>query len=121
MFRMIFSSSRVIFDEIHYMKDRERGVVWEESIIFLPPAVKMVFLSATMSNTTDFAEWICAVHRKPCHVVYTDKRPVPLQHYAFPVGGAGLYLVVDEKVNWRSSSAFFLLLVRFCLQASPDR
>jgi ATP-dependent RNA helicase DOB1 len=117
---MILSSSRVIFDEIHYMKDRERGVVWEESIIFLPPAVKMVFLSATMSNTTDFAEWICAVHRKPCHVVYTDKRPVPLQHYAFPVGGAGLYLVVDEKVR-RSSSAFLLLLICFCLQASPDR
>lgn len=81
------------------MKDRERGVVWEESIIFLPPAVKMVFLSATMSNTTEFAEWICAVHQKPCHVVYTDRRPVPLQHYAFPVGGAGLYLVVDEKVR----------------------
>ncbi|KAK6147476.1 hypothetical protein DH2020_018388 [Rehmannia glutinosa] len=48
----------VIFDEIHYMKDRERGVVWEESIIFLPPAIKMVFLSATMSNATEFAEWI---------------------------------------------------------------
>ncbi|KAJ4828638.1 DExH-box ATP-dependent RNA helicase DExH10, partial [Turnera subulata] len=39
----------VIFDEIHYMKDRERGVVWEESIVFLPPVIKMVFLSATMS------------------------------------------------------------------------
>lgn len=94
----------VIFDEIHYMKDRERGVVWEESIIFLPPAIKMVFLSATMSNATEFAEWICKLHAQPCHVVYTDFRPTPLQHYAFPVGGSGLYLVVDEKEVFREDN-----------------
>ncbi|KAF5194894.1 Superkiller viralicidic activity 2-like, partial [Thalictrum thalictroides] len=94
----------VIFDEIHYMKDRERGVVWEESIIFLPPAIKMVFLSATMSNATEFAEWICYLHKQPCHVVYTDFRPTPLQHYAFPLGGAGLYLVVDENEQFREDN-----------------
>lgn len=94
----------VIFDEIHYMKDRERGVVWEESIIFLPPAIKMVFLSATMSNATEFAEWICHVHKQPCHVVYTDFRPTPLQHYVFPMGGSGLYLVVDEHEEFREDN-----------------
>ncbi|XP_010467134.1 PREDICTED: DExH-box ATP-dependent RNA helicase DExH10 [Camelina sativa] len=94
----------VIFDEIHYMKDRERGVVWEESIIFLPPAIKMVFLSATMSNATEFAEWICYLHKQPCHVVYTDFRPTPLQHYAFPVGGSGLYLVVDDNEQFREDN-----------------
>ncbi|KAB2599973.1 superkiller viralicidic activity 2-like 2 [Pyrus ussuriensis x Pyrus communis] len=94
----------VIFDEIHYMKDRERGVVWEESIIFMPPAVKMVFLSATMSNATEFAEWICNLHKHPCHVVYTDFRPTPLQHYVFPVGGNGLYLVVDENEQFREEN-----------------
>uniref|UniRef100_A0A0C9RKJ1 TSA: Wollemia nobilis Ref_Wollemi_Transcript_13665_3749 transcribed RNA sequence n=1 Tax=Wollemia nobilis TaxID=56998 RepID=A0A0C9RKJ1_9CONI len=94
----------VIFDEIHYMKDRERGVVWEESIVFLPPAIKMVFLSATMSNATEFAEWICKLHSQPCHVVYTDFRPTPLQHYAFPIGGSGLYLVVDEKEQFREDN-----------------
>ncbi|KAH0466635.1 hypothetical protein IEQ34_003873 [Dendrobium chrysotoxum] len=87
----------VIFDEIHYMKDRERGIVWEESIIFLPPTIKMVFLSATMSNAIEFAEWICKLHKQPCHVVYTDFRPTPLYHYVFPVGGSQLYLVVDEN------------------------
>jgi superfamily II RNA helicase len=40
----------VVFDEVHYMRDVERGVVWEESIILLPPAVTLVFLSATLSN-----------------------------------------------------------------------
>ncbi|KAJ7567122.1 hypothetical protein O6H91_02G132600 [Diphasiastrum complanatum] len=91
----------VVFDEIHYMRDRERGVVWEESIIFLPREIKMVFLSATMSNATEFSEWICSLHKQPCHVVYTDFRPTPLQHYAFPVGGSGLYLVVDEKGQFK--------------------
>jgi ATP-dependent RNA helicase DOB1 len=94
----------VIFDEIHYMKDRERGVVWEESIIFLPPAIKMVFLSATMSNATEFAEWICFLHKQPCHVVYTDFRPTPLQHYVFPMGGSGLYLVVDENEQFKDEN-----------------
>lgn len=98
----------VIFDEIHYMKDRERGVVWEESIIFLPPAIKMVFLSATMSNATEFAEWICNIHKQPCHVVYTDFRPTPLQHYVFPVGGSGLYLVVDENEQFKEDNFFKL-------------
>ncbi|KAF7115617.1 hypothetical protein RHSIM_RhsimUnG0051300 [Rhododendron simsii] len=93
----------VLFDEIHYMRDRERGVVWEE-IIFLPPAIKMVFLSATMSNATEFAEWICNLHKQPCHVVYTDFRPTPMQHYVFPMGGSGLYLVVDENDQFREDN-----------------
>lgn len=48
----------VIFDEIHYMKDTERGIVWEESIIMLDPHIQCVFLSATLANATQFAEWI---------------------------------------------------------------
>ncbi|VAH93952.1 unnamed protein product [Triticum turgidum subsp. durum] len=107
----------VIFDEIHYMKDRERGVVWEESIVFLPPAIKMVFLSATMSNATEFAEWICNLHKQPCHVVYTDFRPTPLQHYVFPIGGSGLYLVVDENGQFREDN-FLKLQDTFAKQPS---
>ena len=83
----------MIFDEVHYMQDRERGVVWEEAIIFLPKGIRMVFLSATLSNASEFAGWVCHLHQQPCHVVYTDFRPTPLQHYAFPTGGSGLYLV----------------------------
>jgi ATP-dependent RNA helicase DOB1 len=43
----------------------------------------------------------CHFIKQPCHVVYTDFRPVPLQHYIFPAGGDGLHLVVDEKGNFR--------------------
>lgn len=44
------------------------------------------------------------VHKQPCHIVYTDYRPTPLQHYVFPSGGDGLYLVVDEKGKFREDS-----------------
>ncbi|RWS27306.1 superkiller viralicidic activity 2-like 2 [Leptotrombidium deliense] len=94
----------VIFDEIHYMRDRERGVVWEETIILLPDNVHYVFLSATIPNARQFAEWICHLHHQICHVVYTDFRPVPLQHYIFPAGGDGLHLVVDEQGTFREDN-----------------
>lgn len=56
-----------------------------------------------------FMTWflICGgmqIHKQPCHVVYTDYRPTPLQHYIFPSGGDGLYLVVDEKGKFREDS-----------------
>ncbi|XP_048452932.1 ATP-dependent RNA helicase DHX29 [Rhincodon typus] len=54
----------VIFDEIHYMRDAERGVVWEETIILLPDNVHYVFLSATIPNARQFAEWICHLHKQ---------------------------------------------------------
>ena len=63
-----------------------------------------MFLSATIPNALEFAEWICRIKRQPCHVVYTDFRPVPLQHYLFPSGGNGLYLVVDEKREFKEEN-----------------
>ncbi|XP_050084334.1 exosome RNA helicase MTR4 [Anopheles aquasalis] len=94
----------VIFDEIHYMRDKERGVVWEETLILLPDNVHYVFLSATIPNARQFAEWVCHLHKQPCHVVYTDYRPTPLQHYLFPVGGDGIHLVVDEKGQFKEDN-----------------
>jgi len=94
----------VIFDEIHYMRDKERGVVWEETIILLPDNVHYVFLSATIPNARQFAEWIAHLHHQPCHVVYTDFRPTPLQHYIFPAGGDGIHLVVDEHGQFREEN-----------------
>lgn len=85
----------VIFDEVHYMRDKERGVVWEETMILLPTAVKYVFLSATIPNAREFAEWIVKIKKQPCSVVYTDYRPTPLQHFIYPMGGEGIYCVVD--------------------------
>lgn len=94
----------VIFDEVHYMRDKSRGVVWEETIILLPDKVHHVFLSATIPNALEFAEWIVKTHNQPCHVVYTDFRPTPLQHYLFPAAGDGIHLVVDEKGTFREEN-----------------
>lgn len=94
----------VIFDEVHYMRDKSRGVVWEETIILLPDKVRYVFLSATIPNAMQFAEWIVKTHNQPCHVVYTDYRPTPLQHYLFPAGAEGIHLVVDEKGVFREEN-----------------
>lgn len=94
----------VVFDEVHYMRDKSRGVVWEETIILLPDKVRYVFLSATIPNAMQFAEWITKTHNQPCHVVYTDFRPTPLQHYLFPAGADGIHLVVDEKGVFRDEN-----------------
>ncbi|KAF1810270.1 ATP-dependent RNA helicase DOB1 [Eremomyces bilateralis CBS 781.70] len=94
----------VVFDEVHYMRDKSRGVVWEETIILLPDKVHYVFLSATIPNAMQFAEWITKTHNQPCHVVYTDFRPTPLQHYLFPSGSDGIHLVVDEKGAFREEN-----------------
>jgi ATP-dependent RNA helicase DOB1 len=94
----------VIFDEVHYMRDKERGVVWEETIILLPNFVKYAFLSATIPNAKEFAQWICKIKNQPCNVVYTDFRPVPLQHYVYTSGSEGIYLVVDDKGNFREEN-----------------
>lgn len=94
----------VVFDEIHYMRDKTRGVVWEETIIMLPDKVRYVFLSATIPNAFQFAEWIAKIHHQACHVVYTDFRPTPLQNYFYPCGGKGARMVVDEKGNFNESN-----------------
>jgi len=74
--------SWVIFDEVHYIDNPERGTVWEESLIFLPPHIKMLALSATIPNILELAAWIESIHKKPIKVVIEEKRPVPL-HFFF--------------------------------------
>ena len=54
----------VIFDEIHYLRDRNRGVVWEEVLILLPRQVLLVFLSATLPNADEFAKWVAKLKNK---------------------------------------------------------
>ena len=71
----------VVLDEVHYLADRFRGPVWEEIIIHLPQSVRIVGLSATVSNVEDFADWIASV-RGETKLVVSEHRPVPLEQYA---------------------------------------
>ncbi|MBU4488417.1 MAG: DEAD/DEAH box helicase [Candidatus Omnitrophica bacterium] len=73
--------SWIIFDEIHYLDDYERGTVWEESLIFLPKHMNMLALSATIPNIDELSAWIQSIHKKPLKVVKEDKRPVPLHFF----------------------------------------
>ncbi|GLJ42713.1 hypothetical protein SUGI_0885500 [Cryptomeria japonica] len=76
----------VIFDEVHYVNDVERGVVWEEVIIMLPRHINIVLLSATVPNRLEFADWIGRTKKKKIYVTGTTQRPVPLEHYLYYSG-----------------------------------
>jgi len=71
----------VIFDEIHYLDDPERGTVWEEAILFTPPEVRILSLSATAPNIQELASWIRTIHDRPIEVVEETHRPVPLEFH----------------------------------------
>lgn len=73
--------SWIIFDEIHYIDDYERGTVWEESLIFFPQHMKLLALSATIPNIDEFAKWLETIHKRPIKIVKEDKRPVPLHFF----------------------------------------
>lgn len=84
----------VVLDECHYMNDRDRGTVWEESIIYAPPTVQLVALSATIANSDQLTDWIGEVHG-PTNLIYSDFRPVPL-HFGF-CSTAGLFPLLDPS------------------------
>jgi superfamily II RNA helicase len=74
----------VIFDEVHYINDPDRGQTWEQTILMLPSHVQMVLLSATIDNPKGFAEWIeSRPNSKEVYLASTEHRVVPLTHYGF--------------------------------------
>lgn len=95
----------VIFDEVHYINDAERGVVWEEVLILLPDHVNMIMLSATVPNTLEFADWVGRTKKKKIWVISTPKRPVPLEHFLY-TGSNGK--TRDEMFLLQDSNGAFL-------------
>uniref|UniRef100_A0A1B0DPT9 Uncharacterized protein n=1 Tax=Phlebotomus papatasi TaxID=29031 RepID=A0A1B0DPT9_PHLPP len=91
----------VIFDEVHYITDADRGHVWEEVLILLPANVTIVMLSATVPNTLEFASWVGQTKKKKVYVVSTLKRPIPLKHYLYVPFVAKnkeeIHLILDEN------------------------
>ncbi|MCK5686130.1 DEAD/DEAH box helicase [bacterium] len=71
----------VIFDEIHFLGDIERGTVWEEAIIFTPDEVQILALSATISNIKELAYWIGTIRNDQVFTIIEKTRPVPLTYY----------------------------------------
>ncbi|KAI1305255.1 Helicase SKI2W [Halotydeus destructor] len=94
----------VIFDEVHYCNDPERGHVWEEVFIMLPEHVGLVLLSATVNNVEQYADWLGRTRNKKTYVMATTKRPVPLEHYLFTGKGTRgkeqKFLFIDSGSNF---------------------
>ncbi|MGM0426330.1 MAG: DEAD/DEAH box helicase [Thermodesulfobacteriota bacterium] len=77
----------VVLDEAHYLSDPERGVVWEEVLIYLPPRIRLLLLSATISNAEEVCAWLKQIRGTSPRVVRSEERPVPLKSlFLFPSG-----------------------------------
>ena len=77
----------VVLDEAHYLGDQDRGVVWEEVLIYLPSRAKLLMLSATIQNAQEICDWLEWLRQKPCRWVTAHERPVPLYPlFLFPSG-----------------------------------
>jgi superfamily II RNA helicase len=79
----------VVFDEVHYINDRERGKVWEETMILLKPEIQQVLLSATIDHPELFASWLADLKQKEVHLLSTSYRIVPLSHHVLIGCGSG--------------------------------
>jgi len=102
----------VIFDECHYINDRDRGHVWEEVMILLPPEVRLVMLSATLDHPEYFAEWLGELKKRPINLISTEYRIVPLthtlwydKHYHVLMDAKNIYneKVYKDWINWREN------------------
>lgn len=80
---LILNVSSVVFDEIHFMNDPERGTVWEEAILFSPATTRFLCLSATIPNVKEFASWVQTLKDHPVEIIEYATRAVPLHHYVF--------------------------------------
>ncbi|KAM6184482.1 LOW QUALITY PROTEIN: superkiller complex protein 2, partial [Sarcoramphus papa] len=100
----------VIFDEVHYINDAERGVVWEEVLIMLPEHVKLILLSATVPNALEFAQWVGRTKRRRLRVISTRQRPVPLEHFLYtgnsPRTRHQLFLLLDARGNFSTQGYY---------------
>jgi superfamily II RNA helicase len=88
----------VVFDECHYINDRDRGAVWEETMILLPPSTNLVLLSATIDGPEKFAGWLGALKQKPIHLISTQYRIVPLMHGVYR--GEEFLPIMDNKEHF---------------------
>ena len=102
--RLLHDVAYVIFDEVHYLDDRERGTVWEESLIFLPSTTRIISLSATVANVEELGAWMREIRPQDLDVIVDEKRPVPLSHWVhcaghgtFDAWNAGRIRKIEQK------------------------
>ena len=95
----------VILDEAHFLGDTERGVVWEEIMIYLPPRIPLLMLSATIGNAHQIANWLERIRGNPCVVIEENRRPVPLYPLFFHPSGT-LMPLITRQGNKKGASLY---------------
>jgi superfamily II RNA helicase len=101
----------VVLDEAHFLGDTERGVVWEEIMIYLPQRIPLLMLSATVGNAREIADWLISIRNKACRVVQENKRPVPL--YPMLLHPSGTLYPLLVKGGSQSSGRLYKKVVTF--------
>lgn len=93
---------KIIFDEIHYINNPHRGVVWEQSICLIPSNVQIIGLSATIDNEKEFASWIAQLKDNPMNLISTTHRVVPLTHYYYNYEDNEIIEIVTSKNKFQN-------------------
>ncbi|MCB2226481.1 MAG: DEAD/DEAH box helicase [Desulfarculaceae bacterium] len=109
---MDLDAGLVVLDEAHFLGDPDRGVVWEEVIIYLPVRVRLLLLSATVANAAQIARWLEFVRDEPCATVLSDQRPVPL----YPI-----FLMPDGELTPLKSSRGLFGKVKYYVENEGQR
>ena len=94
------SIGAVIFDEVHYINDPDRGKVWEETLVLLPREVNLILLSATIDKADQMADWLGNIKQKNIHLISTKNRVVPLRHYFWDDNYEEMVEIIDDKGNF---------------------
>lgn len=106
-----------IYDEIHFINDESRGTVWEESIIFTPPHIQIICLSATVPNIRELGEWIVSVRHCPLDVIEERKRAVPLVHILYnKYGTLSLEQLLAPEPVWPKKTAYSFSILEHVIE-----
>ncbi len=109
----------LVIDEAHFLGDPDRGVVWEETLIYLPVRIPLLLLSATIGNAGQISKWLTAIRGRACTVIRSDRRPVPL----FPLflHPAGTLTPLMSEVNRKRGRGLHKRVVDYLKDKKPPR
>ena len=110
----------VILDEAHFLGDPERGVVWEESIIYLPQRIPLLLLSATVGNAAKITQWIEKIRGRQCRIVSESNRPVPLYPLFLDPSGTLMPLTTQKDIKGKIRHRLYKKVEIYASQRHPQ-
>ncbi len=115
------STDFVILDEAHFLGDPDRGVVWEEIMIYLPPRIPLLLLSATIGNADQIADWLSAIRGRRCEVIRETRRPVPLYPLFLHPSGTLWPLLADNGSPGKKTAKLYKKVQDFLHSRRPPQ